>query len=317
MGVLYCGIDEAGYGPMLGPLCVALAAYEVEGWQPGDTAPDLWTLLSRAVTRQARGAGTRIPIADSKKLKLSNSGSVDPLVHLERGVLSHLGAWLEMPTSDADLFNALGVRLGDEAWYADQERTLPRAGLADALRIDANMLLRAGRDAGVRLVGLWCLTLPEQPYNTLIERHGTKAATTEFALRRLIERVLQHAGESHVRIVCDRQGGRQKYVRTVSDLAGRGTASVLEEADRVSRYALDDRTIVSFQPEAENAHMPVALASMTAKLVRELAMARFNRYWSSRVPGLRPTAGYVQDARRWLAEAGLDEPTRAVLVRKA
>jgi hypothetical protein len=47
----------------------------------------------------------------------------------------------------------------------------------------------------------------------------------------------------------------------------------------------------------------VALASMTAKYVRELAMHAFNTFWSERVPGLAATAGYPVDAKRWLAEA--------------
>ena len=318
MAVLYCGIDEAGYGPMLGPLCVSLAAFHIDPWQPGDPAPDLWSLLAPAVAREPRRAAA-IPVADSKKLKLSNSGSADPLTHLERGVLAHLAAWFDLPDSDTALLSALGTRLGDSPWYAnpaDPAAPLPRATSPGALRIDANALRRAGRDAGVRLVGLWCIALPEGPFNTLVDRHGSKAATTTFALRKLIERALQHAADAEaVRIVCDRQGGRQQYAGVLGGLDGE--PAVLEESPRVSRYALGEKTVISFQPEGEAAHYPIALASMTAKLVRELAMARFNRYWSARVPGLKPTAGYVQDARRWLADAGLDGPTRAALVRKA
>jgi pyruvate/2-oxoglutarate/acetoin dehydrogenase E1 component len=51
------------------------------------------------------------------------------------------------------------------------------------------------------------------------------------------------------------------------------------------------------------ARAPVALASMTAKYVRELAMHAFNTFWSSRLPGLRPTAGYPSDALRWRHDA--------------
>jgi hypothetical protein len=32
-------------------------------------------------------------------------------------------------------------------------------------------------------------------------------------------------------------------------------------------------------------------------------MAAFNAHWTSLEPGLRPTAGYPLDARRWHAEA--------------
>ncbi len=317
--MLYCGIDEAGYGPMLGPLCVAASAFEVDDWKPGDPAPDLWEALDPAVCRAIKGAGKRIPVADSKKLKLANDGKRDPLTHLERGVLTHLDAWLDLPTSDEILIESLGAKLSDEPWYTGQVNDLPRASAASSIRIDANMLKHAGARSGVRLVGLWCVVLCEAPYNALIRTHGTKAATTAFASRKLIEQVLQFSSHEHVRIVCDRQGGRQHYGQSVSGLAGRGEAAVLDERERLSRYALDDRTTVAFMPEAENAHYPVALGSMTAKLVRELAMTRFNQYWSSRVPGLKSTAGYTTDARRWLVDAkeAIDSDTRARLVRLA
>ena len=47
---------------------------------------------------------------------------------------------------------------------------------------------------------------------------------------------------------------------------------------------------------------PTALASMTAKYVRELHMRLFNEWWQIHNPGLRPTAGYYQDARRFLGD---------------
>ena len=45
--------------------------------------------------------------------------------------------------------------------------------------------------------------------------------------------------------------------------------------------------------------LPVALASMTAKYHRELAMRAFNHFWCERVPDLKPTAGYPLDAKRF------------------
>ena len=72
-----------------------------------------------------------------------------------------------------------------------------------------------------------------------------------------------------------------------------------------------------FEVDAEAAHFPVALASMAAKLVRELRMARFNRYWGARASELKPTAGYRADAERWLADlrgcgAASDDEIRAM-----
>jgi hypothetical protein len=53
---------------------------------------------------------------------------------------------------------------------------------------------------------------------------------------------------------------------------------------------------------------------MASKYLRELAMGAFNEFWRRRVAGLRPTAGYPQDARRFkadiagaLASLGIDD----------
>jgi hypothetical protein len=317
--LLYCGVDEAGYGPLLGPLCVAATAFAIDDWQPGAEAPNLWKSLRPAVCRTIKGAGKRIPIADSKKLKLANDGPRDPLTHLERGVLAALHAWADPPACDASLYHCLGTRFSAEPWYAGEPTPRPRAIPAPSLRIDANMLRRAGTNAGVRLLGIWCIAICEHDYNALVREHNTKAATTALASRILIERILGQDWPGQIRIVCDRQGGRQHYAQSLSGLAGRGDATVLDETERLSRYALDERTRVSFMPEAEDAHLPVALASMTAKLVRELAMARFNAYWTRQMPGLKATAGYNTDARRWLDDARpiLNGDTRSRLLRLA
>jgi ribonuclease HII len=67
--------------------------------------------------------------------------------------------------------------------------------------------------------------------------------------------------------------------------------------------AADGRTArIEFTVGGES-RTPVAIASMTAKYVRERAMECFNRYWSTRQPGLRPTAGYPLDANRWRSDA--------------
>jgi hypothetical protein len=71
-----------------------------------------------------------------------------------------------------------------------------------------------------------------------------------------------------------------------------------------SRYrwgATDSRVEVAFRVKGEG-FLPTALASMTAKYLRELAMRAFNEFWCARVPNLRPTAGYPTDAPRFKRE---------------
>ena len=56
-----------------------------------------------------------------------------------------------------------------------------------------------------------------------------------------------------------------------------------------------------FQPKGER-HLPTALASMTAKYLRELAMRPFNAFWQRHIPDLKATAGYPTDAHRFFSD---------------
>ncbi len=46
----------------------------------------------------------------------------------------------------------------------------------------------------------------------------------------------------------------------------------------------------------------MALSSMYSKYIRELHLGLFNGFWREHLPGLRPTAGYPEDARRFLGD---------------
>jgi ribonuclease HII len=60
--------------------------------------------------------------------------------------------------------------------------------------------------------------------------------------------------------------------------------------------------MVRFVEKGESHHLPVALASIYSKYLRELVMRCFNRYWATHVAGLRPTGGYYADGQRFLAD---------------
>lgn len=358
MALIVAGIDEAGYGPLLGPLCVGMAAFRVESWRPGDPPPNLWSALSPAVCRKPGDKKRRIAVDDSKKLKLPNTcdgepASRHPLLHLERGVLAFLAAMDAAggrPATDLDLFRILGAAPEPLPWYGGEPAPVPCSVTAGEIGIAANLLARAMHRAGVAPLRLACRAVCEGAFNDELERAGTKAAATMLGIAEHLrfawehwaaidpEEVLaadlgeaepvQHGGP---RIICDRQGGRVSYRGVLSRIFPGTEVLELEESERCSRYLIradpDELSpggramTVIFMPESERQHLPVALASMLAKLVRELMMARFNAYWRSIVPELRPTAGYVQDGRRWLedlAAAGVLTPElRRTMVRRA
>lgn len=306
--LLYAGIDEAGYGPMLGPLCIGCSVFALEDHDASSGAPDLWKRLDHAICRGRRDRGRRIAIDDSKKLKGSPRGGPHPLHHLERGVLSFLAAagtgidWLEQ-LRDERVFSSLGVTVPDHPWY-EGTTDLPLGEDAALLRITTGRLQRALAESGVLCRSLSCELIDADEFNQQVGRTGNKASVNFEAILRIINRIRKAHPEDELHIVVDRQGGRTRYRVDLQHAWPDDTIQVLDEGPALCRYRLDpvhgQTWSVSFTQAGEHRHLPIALASMTAKFCRELLMLRMNRWFLDAQPGLQPTAGYVQDARRYL-----------------
>ena len=131
------GIDEAGYGPILGPLVVSAAGYEV----PDENADAcLWDVLDRSVTRSAARRDARVAILDSKRLYQRKKG----LGRLERSVLSAVGAWRGAPPTLRDLCEWLCPDVLDAMthypWYRGANPSLPAAALLQEIRLPGTLL---------------------------------------------------------------------------------------------------------------------------------------------------------------------------------
>lgn len=306
---LLIGIDEAGYGPLLGPLCVGIAVFSADSWDPApDQAPDLWARLDRAVCRKPRDPGGRVAIADSKKLKRPNDSAGHPLEHLERGVLACLGvvdAGAARPASDLELLRSLGAPPADSPPWSGDPAPIPLANDPALLSIASSRLSRALADAHMRLRLLTVAAIDAPEFNGALEKTRSKASiNTSAAFEHLLAAARRHPRED-LFVALDRHGGRIHYREELAFTFPGASIRVLDETEERSAYEVRDgsrRIRAEWQVEAESSHLPVALASMAAKLVRELWMARLNRYFAQRLPELKPTAGYVEDGRRWLAE---------------
>ena len=323
MPLLYAGIDEAGYGPLLGPLCVGCAAFVLPGADVAAdaTPPCLWKLLSGAVCRATNDKRRRIAIEDSKKLKGSKESAGHPLRHLERGVHAFASAMPGAPAewdADATLLAALGAApaappAGDP-WNADA-LPLPLGNDAASLRIAGAMLRATLTKSGAEFAALRVRAIDAREFNAQADRVANKA-TINFMAAMLHAEAVRRAALARgmdAWIALDRQGGRTAYREPLQSSFPDARIRVLDESDACSRYRLEfaaapnatrapHAITLSFEMGGEERHLPIALASMAAKLTRELHMRRMNAFFARHVPELKPTAGYVQDGRRWMEQ---------------
>lgn len=332
--LVYAGVDEAGYGPIVGPLCVACTCFvvgEVGSREPGigsrkeSAAPDLWKLLKRAVCRKIGDARGRIAVNDSKVLKGANDRVTrHPLADLERGVLAFLAcadgsatgnreSAIERTTTTlpGDCGELLSLLLTDAPtlpWY-ERMTNLPVGIDAALARIAASRLRHCLESEGTQVAWMQCDVVDAGEVNRRLKLLKNKAEVNMLSVMRLVERVRQFASKMNCseapRIVIDRQGGRTHYLDHLRTTWPDAKLRILEECEDYSEYRLDfgDHAMtLTFCVEAEKAHLPVALASMTAKYVRELLMMRFNNWFCGQLPELKPTAGYYKDGKRFIRD---------------
>lgn len=318
---LVIGTDEAAYGPNLGPLVVAATAWRVDA--PPNEAEDRITAAAEMVERSAALDGLSPLWGDSKEIYRAGAG-MDPL---ERGVLVATAvATGAVARSWSDLERMLGP-LGppDAAAESPEWSLLASARVPD--RIDAtaaDALAARIRDAlaahGVQLVAVRCHCVYAGRFNRELDRGLNKSDILSRTTLDLAASLAASGPDEPLVVWCDRHGGRKRYAGVVTEAFAKrldgGLVRPLAETASRSDYALGASGRIEFAVGGES-RTPVAVASMTAKYVRERAMACFNTFWSARQPGLLPTAGYPLDAKRWREDArgtieAADVPPQAV-----
>lgn len=300
-----CGIDEAGLGPLLGPLTIGWSAFELDSL---DTDP--WKVASNIVSKMPADHATRFVVADSKIVYSRNPTGRKRLEHTALGFLSLLRKGGELPP-DAGSVWGVGLRrdsgaIAQHPWYKPAG-ALPIWCDSGALELRANRLARALSDAQVTPLDAGVRVLPAGELNHAFERLGNKAeATWEFTVA-----VLVHLREQFVDRPCkidvDLQGGRRSYGPLLARALTRDSVVQVARDEEGSTYRLE-RTgcppaLVEFRAKHDQRSFPVALASCFAKYAREIAMNDFNAYFAALDSTLKPTAGYTQDGRRWLTDA--------------
>jgi hypothetical protein len=347
--MILAGIDEAGYGPLLGPLVVGCCAFDVADVDSGagdllaiapasrggdgntgdgrgggaamsvatrvqvdvPALPCVWKRLRKLVSKNRLRTGRKLHVNDSKQVYSPALG----LRELERSILSLATTCFGWCGTLVELLEHVSPHVIDElpqyAWYAPPPaERFPIEVDAAGVQTFANGLRLEMERTRTNCVHIGARVVLERRFNELLDGTRNKGAalfsTSAIHLDHLLRTYADAPGG--LAIFCDRQGGREHYGSLLRLMFPEWSLHIIREADGHAEYILEqDQRLVRliFCEKAEAQCLPVAVASMVSKYLREALMRRFNAYWRSHLPELAPTAGYYGDGERFLKDIAL------------
>ncbi|MEM7433931.1 MAG: hypothetical protein AAF436_02175 [Myxococcota bacterium] len=276
--MLVMGVDENGLGPRLGPLVATSVVLEVPHY--------------RRAALSARGLG--LGLTDSK-----DTGGFGRMAFTESVALALLGRTGSVPATADDLLRRLwpaassslraccpNDRTAAQCWRVDT--ALPAFG---GERAEGDALLD-------RLTGRSCLRLVEVRSRLacagmLNEKRaaGSNKLDVDLSMfEELIEAARAERGQP-ITVICGMIGGIRDYASRFSRFdPQRVTALPARRGQR--RYRVPDLGEVRFEVDADARHLPVSLASIVGKYVREVSMLRIGEFYRQSLPDLRLASGY-------------------------
>ncbi len=286
------GLDEAGYGPNLGPFVMAGVMVKWQG--EGD-----WVHAFHKLSRPASKKPDNRPLVDDSK-KAYNKAGIDGL---EKTVASFfysnqsLGDWL----ASHSIFKLDDLNL--ETWFNPNEPAFFSTPDPEPLLACTTADFEK---AGFLSFDCRFFILPSLKFNLIVEKEDNKGAVLSQGMIDIFAQFESNlaAGDS-IHCFVDKHGGKNHYSATLQNVLSKGLILAGQEGLSESNYksfAADHHWNFKILPKADAKYPLVGLASMLAKWMRERLMKQFNKYWEGQVPGILPTAGYPLDAPRFYCE---------------
>ncbi len=297
----WVGIDEAGYGPNLGPLVMTLVVAE----GPDDSPPRVWDDLASTVSR-ADDPSRRLWVDDSKRVFRARKGRD----RLDSATLALIDATARpAPRTLGGLFELLGagsLEAVELAPWLDPGHDPRYPSITSRSLCDAAVARRPFEGAPWRIVDVRSVVVGPKRFNDgLLASPTNTKATVHFAAFVELLRHLQQTTPPDQAVAArgDKHGGRHFYAEPLRAAFPEAEVIAGAEGPDLSAYQLisPGRSPLSVElvPRADGDDGLVALASIVSKTAREHWMDAFNAHWLAQIPGLKPTAGYPVDALRF------------------
>jgi len=297
------GIDEAGYGPNLGPFVMSAVACR---FTDAHSANELWDVLCDCVRGADDDNDDRLLVADSKVVYSPARGLAD----LETGALVLLGAASKAsPDCLAGYLECVcphaSSELGDEQWYIG-DSAVPLYADADCIASHTERIRISSKRHGLMWGAVQSAVFCPPAFNAVLDRWDNKGAVLVSGLTILLKQIRAAiSDDDSIHFCIDKHGGRNHYAAALQHALPGVMIVAGQESAGCSTYSalgMERECRFTFKPRADAEHFCVAAASMVSKYLRELLMHEFNRFWRKHVPELKPTAGYPGDAARFLKD---------------
>ncbi len=288
--MLVMGVDENGLGPRLGPLVATSVVLEVPRYPRA------------ALCRRGLGLG----LTDSKQTggfgRMAFTESV-ALALVERG-----GGGL--PASLDDFFDRVAPRsrsrlracCPDEAtarqcWGVDLPLPMFGGDAGDGRQLLDRLIGRSS----LQIVDVQSRVACAGLLNAKLS-HGINKLAVDLELFEDLIASVHVRQASPLLVLCGMIGGIRDYASRFTRFdSDRVEALANRRGQR--RYAVDGVGELRFEVDADARHLPVALASIVGKYVREVCMHRIGEFYRNDLPGLMLASGYHDPVTRRFIEA--------------
>jgi ribonuclease HII len=285
------GVDENGLGPVLGPLVTTGVGLE----------------LGRYQTLRLSAMGKELGIDDSKAT--AGFGRMALAEGLVLAVLEALHGAL--PRDAEGLLGRLLLDAPELLRGRCPAASLPQCWSA-AVALPCfggdvelgRQSLRALAKRGVRIVRAKSAVACTRFLNDRLAKGQSRVEVDLELMERLVLDGRAELG-AEVHAVCGMVGGIRNYTDKLRHFA-RDKVRARRASHGTLAYDVEGVGHVRFEIDADQNHLPVALASMIGKYVRELWMLRHNRFYQARDPELLDVSGYHDPVtRRFIAASEL------------
>jgi ribonuclease HII len=277
--MLVMGVDENGLGPRLGPLVATSVAVEVPRYARSALC-DRGLALGLTDSKETGGFG-RMGFIESVALALVKRGGA--------GRPGSADGLLEAVSPDSrQRLRAFcpDAPSAGQCWAVD----LPLPAFGGDVSYGEALLDRLVGRSSLRIIDVRSRIACAGILNAKLAAGANKLAVDLELFEDLICAV-HGAHGSRLLALCGMIGGIRDYASRLSRFEPNRVSSLPGRRGQ-RRYAVDGVGEVCFEVDADARHLPVALASIVGKYVREICMRRIGEFYQKGNPALKLASGY-------------------------